>query len=208
MRPAVDEPRAITWPIQVVASCCAGHGDTNLPAVTCTIRPATEADIPAIATIYGEAVRTDTASFETEPPTVAEMARRFAILREGGFPYLVAERDGMVAGYAYAGPYHQRAAYRSTLEDSIYVARTARGSGVGRTLLAALIAASEEIGGRIMVAVIAESESTASVALHASLGFTPVGTLAGVGYKHARWLDVTLMQRPIGPGRSTPPTRV
>ncbi|MCJ2097066.1 GNAT family N-acetyltransferase [Methylobacterium sp. J-072] len=176
--------------------------------MTQAIRPATEADIAAIASIYGDAVRTGTASFELEPPSVEEMARRFAVVREGGFPYLAAVRDGHVAGYAYAGPYHQRAAYRSTLEDSIYVARAARGTGIGRALLAALITEAERIGGRTLVAVIAESDSPASVALHAGLGFTPVGILAGVGYKHGRWLDVTLMQRQLGPGRSVPPTRV
>lgn len=175
--------------------------------MTDTIRPATEADLTAVTAIYAEAVSTSTASFETEPPTRDEMVRRFASLRDGGFPYLVAVRDGTVAGYAYAGPYHQRAAYRSTLEDSIYVARAARGGGVGRRLLAALIAASEQIDGRTMVAVIADSGSPASIALHASLGFTLVGTLAGVGYKHGRWLDVTLMQRALGPGRGVPPTR-
>jgi phosphinothricin acetyltransferase len=176
--------------------------------VTHTIRPATEADIPAIAAIYDEAVRTSTVSFELEPPGVAEMARRFALLREGGFPYLVSVGNGAVAGYAYAGPYHQRAAYRSTVEDSIYVARAARGAGVGRTLLTALIAEAERIGARAMIAVIAQSDTAASVALHAGLGFTPVGTLVGVGYKHERWLDVTLMQRALGPGRSTKPTRL
>jgi L-amino acid N-acyltransferase YncA len=175
--------------------------------VTDAIRPATEADLTAITAIYADAVSTSTASFEMEPPTRDEMVRRFAILRDGGFPYLVAARDRTVVGYAYAGPYHQRAAYRSTLEDSIYVARAARGGGVGRRLLAALIAASEQIDGRTMVAVIADSGSPASIALHASLGFTSVGTLAGVGYKHGRWLDVTLMQRALGPGRGVPPTR-
>jgi L-amino acid N-acyltransferase YncA len=172
------------------------------------IRAATEADLTAITAIYGAAVSGSTASFETEPPSLAEMTRRFAVLRDGGFPYLVAVRDGAVAGYAYAGPYHQRAAYRSTVEDSIYVAQTVRGAGIGRRLLAALIAECERIDCRTMVAVIADSGSPASAALHAALGFTPVGTLAGVGYKHGRWLDVTLMQRPLGPARSAPPTRL
>ncbi|MEL6062840.1 MULTISPECIES: GNAT family N-acetyltransferase [unclassified Methylobacterium] len=175
--------------------------------MTDAIRPASEADLPAITAIYRDAVTTSTASFETEPPTLDEMTRRFAVLREGGFPYLVAVDNDAVIGYAYAGPYHQRAAYRSTVEDSIYVARTARGGGVGRALLEALITACERIDCRTMVAVIAESGSPASAALHAGLGFRPVGTLVGVGYKHGHWLDVTLMQRPLGPGRGTPPTR-
>lgn len=176
--------------------------------MTHAIRPATEADLPIITAIYGDAVSTSTASFETEPPTVAEMARRFTDLRDGGFPYLVALRDGSVVGYAYAGPYHRRAAYRSTVEDSIYVARDFRGGRIGHGLLAALIAACERIDRRAMVAVIAESDSPASLALHASLGFVPVGTLAGVGFKHGRWLDVALMQRALGPARTTPPTRL
>ncbi len=172
-----------------------------------TIRPATDADIPAIAAIYDEAVATGTATFEMHPPGPTEMGRRFALLRDGGFPYLVAECTGILAGYAYAGPYHQRAAYNSTLEDSIYVARDARGGGIGANLLAALLAAAERVGGRLMVAIIADSDSPASVALHARLGFTRVGSLTGVGYKHGRWLDTTLMQRAIGPGRDLPPTR-
>ena len=175
--------------------------------MTDTIRPATEADLPAITAIYGDAVSTSTVSFETDPPSLDEMGRRFAVLRDDGFPYRVAIRDGTVIGYAYAGPYHQRAAYRSTVEDSIYVARAARGGGVGRRLLEALIVESERIDCRAMVAIIAESGSPASAALHARLGFRPVGTLAAVGYKHGRWLDVTLMQRPLGPADATPPTR-
>ena len=171
------------------------------------IRPSTDADLPAIAAIYAPAVRHGAASFELEPPDEAEMARRRRALLDGGYPYLVAVRDGAVAGYAYAGPYHQRAAYRSTVEDSIYVAQDARGSGIGRGLLEALITASERIDCRTMVAIIAESGSPASAKLHARLGFRPVGTLAAVGYKHGRWLDVTLMQRALGPASGTPPTR-
>lgn len=176
--------------------------------MTDAIRPASESDLPTITAIYGEAVTTSTASFEAEPPTLDEMTRRFAALRAGDFPYLVAVRDGAVVGYAYAGPYHQRAAYRSTVEDSIYVARNARGGGIGRALLEALIVACERIDCRAMVAIIAESGSPASMTLHMRLGFMTVGTLAGVGYKHGRWLDVTLMQRPLGLARTTPPTRL
>jgi len=175
--------------------------------MTDTIRFATEADLTAITAIYGDAVSTSTVSFETDPPSRDEMARRFAGLRDGGFPYLVAVRDGAVIGYAYAGPYHQRAAYRSTVEDSIYVARAARGGGIGRQLLEALITECERIDCRTMVAIIAESGLPASAALHARLGFHLVGTLAAVGYKHGRWLDVTLMQRSLGPANATPPTR-
>jgi L-amino acid N-acyltransferase YncA len=192
MRPALPVPRAPAYP----------------DGVSHAIRPAIEADIPAITAIYADAVATSTVSFETEPPGADEMARRFRVLCDGGYPYLVAIRDGTVAGYAYAGPYHQRAAYRSTVEDSIYVARAARAGGIGRSLLTALIAACERLDFRTMVAVIAESGSTASVALHDRLGFTPVGTLAAVGYKHGRWLDVTLMQRPLGAARNAPPTRI
>lgn len=176
--------------------------------MTDAIRLATEADLSTITAIYGDAVTTSTASFETDPPTLDEMTRRFTVLRDGGYPYLVAVRDGAVVGYAYAGPYHQRAAYRSTVEDSIYIAREARGGGIGRGLLEALIAASERIDCRTMVAVIAQSGSPASTALHGRLGFRPVGTLAAVGYKHGRWLDVTLMQRAIGPVSASPPTRL
>ena len=178
-----------------------------LASVSTTIRPATEADIPAITAIYDEAVATGTATFETDPPGPEQMGRRFAGLQAGGFPYLIAERAGILSGYAYAGPYHQRAAYRSTLEDSIYIAREARGSGIGRALLIELIAASERIDGRLMVAIIADSGSPASIALHASLGFSRVGSLTAVGYKHGRWIDTTLMQRALGPGRDQPPSR-
>ena len=170
-------------------------------------RPATEADIPAIAAIYAEAVRNGTATFETEPPSEAEMGRRLAEIVGAGFPYLVAEHGGRVAGYAYAGPYHPRPAYRSTVEDSVYVAPDARGLGLGRALLAAVIAACERIDCRVMVAVIADTGSPASVALHTGLGFVPAGRLRAVGHKHGRWLDTVLMQRRLGPGDDAPPTR-
>jgi len=171
------------------------------------VRSSRDGDLPQITEIYAHAVRHGTASFELEPPVEAEMTRRRGVLIDGGFPYLVAEADGAVLGYAYAGPYRPRAAYRSTVEDSIYVADSAQGRGVGRALLDALIRECERLDFRLMVAVIGDEASAGSIALHRSAGFTPVGTLAGIGYKHGRWLASVLMQRTLGPGASTPPTR-
>jgi phosphinothricin acetyltransferase len=171
------------------------------------VRPSAEADIPAIAAIYSHAVLHGTASFELDPPAEAEMARRRMAILEGGYPYLVAERGGEILGYAYAGAYRTRPAYRSTVEDSIYVAPSAQGQGIGRVLLTALIGECEALDFRLMVAVIGDEESKGSIALHRSLGFAPVGILKGIGYKHGRWLSTVLMQRPLGRGMTAPPTR-
>src|SRR4051794_8730829 len=171
------------------------------------VRPSQDSDLAQIAAIYAHAVRHGTASFELDPPPEAEMARRRSALIEGGYPYLVAEAEGAILGYAYAGPYRPRAAYRSTVEDSIYIAPAAQGRGVGRALLAALIRECEARDFRLMVAVIGDEASAGSIALHRSAGFEHVGTLPGIGYKHGRWLASVLMQRVLGPGTSTPPTR-
>src|SRR6478609_2645884 len=173
--------------------------------MTVAIRPAALADIPAITRIYAHAVEHGTASFELAPPDEAEMTRRMQALLDGKFPYLAAELDGRVAGYAYAGLYRTRPAYRFTLEDSVYVAPEAQRRGIGRALLAALIEASAARGFRQMIAVIGDSEQAASIALHAALGFAPIGTFANVGFKFGRWLDTVLMQRALGPGGSAPP---
>jgi phosphinothricin acetyltransferase len=169
------------------------------------IRPALPDDVPAIAAIYGEAVRKGTASFEIEAPSEEEMARRMAMLAEGGYPYLAAEGADGVVGYGYAGPYRPRPAYRNTVEDSIYLVPGARGRGLGRTLLHALIRESERRDFRQMIAVIGDSAHVASIRLHASAGFALIGTFTDVGYKHGRWLDSVLMQRPLGRGSATPP---
>ncbi len=171
------------------------------------IRPSLEADIPVIASIYAHAVTHGTASFELDPPSEDEMARRRAAVLDGGYPYLVAEREGEILGYAYAGAYRTRPAYRSTVEDSIYIAPQAQGQGIGRALLTALIAECERRDFRLMVAVIGDEESKGSIGLHRSLGFEPVGVLKGIGYKHGRWLSTVLMQRALGQGTSMPPTR-
>jgi phosphinothricin acetyltransferase len=170
-----------------------------------SIRPATNADIPAITRIYAYAVEHGTASFELEPPSEAEMARRMSELMGKGYPYLAAEVDGELAGYAYAGPYRARPAYRLTVEDSVYVAADSQGRGVGRALLAALIEQAEARGYRQMVAVIGDSEQATSIALHAALGFAYIGTLPNVGFKFGRWLDTVLMQHPLGKGSTADP---
>jgi phosphinothricin acetyltransferase len=150
-------------------------------------------------------VRHGTASFEIEPPDEAEMMRRYAALRDGDHPFLVAEFDGRVAAYAYAGPFRLRAAFRWTVEDSIYVEPAAQRRGLGRKLLHALIAESEARGFRQMLAVIGDAANAPSIELHRALGFRPVGTFSDVGFKFGRWLDSVLMQRTLGRGAATPP---
>jgi phosphinothricin acetyltransferase len=170
------------------------------------IRPATPADIPAITRIYGESVRNATASFELEPPDETEMARRMAELTGKGFPYLVADSGGELAGYAYAGLYRTRPAYRWTVEDSVYIAPGNQRGGVGRALLAALIEACTQRGFRQMIAVIGDSSrQPGSIALHKALGFQHIGILPDVGFKHGHWCDSLLMQRALGPGGTTNP---
>jgi L-amino acid N-acyltransferase YncA len=169
-----------------------------------TIRSCAASDIPAITAIYRPAVLTGTASFEIEPPDEAEMERRREALLAGNHPYLVAEGEGALIGYAYAGLYRARPAYRSTVENSVYVRHGEQGQGLGRALLAALIEEAGARGFRQMIAVIGDSANTPSIALHAALGFELVGTLRSVGWKHGRWLDTVLMQRALGPGDGAP----
>jgi L-amino acid N-acyltransferase YncA len=168
------------------------------------IRPAALADIAAITRIYAHAVEHGTASFETEPPNEAEMARRQQKLLEKDYPYLVAEVAGAVAGYTYAGPYRDRRAYDWCVEDSVYVATELHHKGIGRLLLTHLIAESEQRGFRQMLGVIGDSANTASVAVHAAVGFRHIGTFQSIGFKHGRWLDTVLMQRALGSADTTP----
>jgi L-amino acid N-acyltransferase YncA len=170
-----------------------------------TIRPAAPADIAAITGIYAEAVRHGTATFEIEPPDQAEMARRQQVLLAKRYPYLIAERSGVVAGYAYAGPYRDRPAYNWCVEDSIYIAPEFHRQGIGRLLLTRLITETEALGFRQMLGVIGDSANIASVAVHAAVGFRPIGTFQSVGFKHGRWLDTVLMQRPLGRSDGSPP---
>ena len=171
-----------------------------------SIRPATTADIPAIARIYGDSVIAGTATFELEPPGESEMEARMRQVTAAGYPYLTAEWNGDFAGYAYASAYRIRPAYRFTVENSLYVAPDMQRRGVGRALMAALIVECEHRGFRQMIAVIGDSPSqTASIALHKAAGFSVVGTLGDVGFKHGRWLDTLLMQLALGNGAESPP---
>ena len=169
------------------------------------VRPATPRDIPAITEIYGQAVREGTASFEIEIPDAVEMMQRYERLMAARYPYLVSELDGAILGYAYAGLYRARPAYRWTVEDSVYVDVSAQRRGVGRALLGRLIADSEARGFRQMIAVIGDSAQTASIELHRAAGFRMVGTFESVGHKFGRWLDSVMMQRALGPGAMTQP---
>jgi phosphinothricin acetyltransferase len=169
------------------------------------IRAARLADIAAITRIYAEAVEHGTATFEIEPPAEAEMARRQRALLVDGYPYLVAEVGGLVAGFAYAGSYRARPAYSWCVEDSIYLAPQFRRRGLGAALLTRLVEDAAARGFRQMIAVIGDSAQVPSIAVHARVGFAHIGTLRSVGFKHGRWLDTVLMQRPLGSGDQTPP---
>ena len=161
--------------------------------------------VAAITDIYAHHVLHGFASFETEPPNAAEMRRRYRLVREQGLPFLIAELDGRIAGYAYASAYRARAAYRYTVEDSVYVQHGQQGRGVGSALLTALIAGCTQAGRRQMIAVIGDSANRPSIRLHERCGFIHVGLLPATGWKFSRWIDSVLMQRGLGPGASSPP---
>jgi L-amino acid N-acyltransferase YncA len=169
------------------------------------LRPATLADIPAITAIYAHAVRHGTASFELEPPTEAEMTRRMQAVLDGKFPYLAAEIDGKLAGYAYASLYRTRPAYRFTVENSVYVAADMHRRGIGKALLQRLIEECTARGYRQMIAVIGDSDQAASIGVHKACGFEPAGNLRSIGWKFGKWLDTPLMQRALGDGAKTRP---
>ena len=173
-------------------------------ATALALRTAVEEDFAAVTAIYAHDVRTGTATFEIDPPDTAEMLRRWREVTVRGLPYLVAVVRGEVIGYAYVSPFRPRPAYRYTVEDSVYVRDEARGAGVGRALLAALIDGAVHAGARQMVAAIGDADNERSIRLHAALGFDHVGTLRHVGNKFGRWLDVVLMQRSLGPGGNAP----
>lgn len=170
---------------------------TQSPLPVC-IRPATPDDMAQVLAIYSYYVTRTAASFEEQVPSVAEMQRRREEVFARNLPYLIAEEDGEVLGYTYAGPWRPRSAYRYTVEDSIYVAPFVQRRGVGKALLGALIDRCAELGYRRMIAVIGDSANQGSIGLHRSLGFRQEGVLRGVGLKFGRWVDVVIMHRVLG----------
>lgn len=163
------------------------------------LRDVTEADIAQIQAIYSHHVLHGAASFEEVPPDLAEMTARFAALKAKHMPYIAAVEGDRVLGYAYAGPYRPRVAYRYTVEDSIYLAPDAAGRGLGRLLLSEIVARCTALGMRQMIAIIGDSANAASIGLHRALGFAPIGTFPAVGFKFGRWVDSVLMQRALAP---------
>jgi phosphinothricin acetyltransferase len=172
------------------------------------VRDATAADAAALAAIYGHHVLHGTGTFEEVPPSVAEMAGRLAAVRARGLPFLGAVEGGAIVGLAYAAPFRLRAAYRYTAEDSVYVAPGRVGQGIGRALLQAVIDRCAALGLRQLIAIVGDSANVASIGLHRSLGFEQKAVLPAVGFKHGAWVDIVLMQRPLGPGGAAPPEGV
>lgn len=168
------------------------------------IRHSIDADVSAIATIYAHHVLHGTGTFETEPPSPADMASRRADVLAKGLPYLVAEEDGQVLGFAYCNWFKPRPAYRFSAEDSIYLAPDQAGRGLGRQLLSALAAQAEQVGVRKLIAVIGDSANVGSIGVHQALGFQHVGVLSSCGWKFDRWLDVVLMEKSLGAGDLAP----
>ncbi len=173
---------------------------------TITVRDAAATDIPIIWSIYAHHVLHGLASFEETPPEAAEIERRYRDIVGRGLPYVVAELDGRVAAYAYAGPYRARPAYRYAVEDSVFATPDATGRGLGRAALAEIIGRTTAIGYRQMIAIIGDSGNVASIRLHEALGFRHAGSLRSVGFKLGRWVDSVLMQLSLGPGDSRPPS--
>ena len=169
------------------------------------IRAAEPADAESLAAIYGHHVLHGLGTFEERPPSPAEMEGRRTAIADQGLPYLVAEDAGRVLGFAYAAPFRPRAAYRYTVEDSVYIAPDAIGRGVGRAVLSAVLEACEALGVRQVVAVIGDSGNTASIGLHSALGFAHSGVGKSFGFKHGRWVDIVWMQKALNGGDTRPP---
>jgi L-amino acid N-acyltransferase YncA len=202
-------PLAGTLPVSEKNALALGHPGQNqtfkfLPHML-LIRPSRDEDIPAITAIYAHHVLHGTGSFETDPPSVADMTARRADVLSKGLPYLVAEQDAKIVGFAYGNWFKPRPAYRYSVEDSIYLAPGLQRKGLGRALLAELLARCEAVGIRKVMAIVGDSANAGSVGVHRSLGFTPVGTIDACGWKLGAWRDIVIMQKTLGPGSTEPP---
>lgn len=169
------------------------------------LRPATVGDAVAVAALYAYHVLNGVGTFEEVPPTPPQTAGRIATVQDRGLPFYVAEADGAIQAFAYASPFRMRAAYRHTLETSVYVAQDARRSGYGRAVMAPVITACEALDIHQLIAVIGGSDNAGSIGLHTALGYRMAGRLEGVGYKAGRWIDVIQMQRPLNGGAGAAP---
>jgi L-amino acid N-acyltransferase YncA len=169
------------------------------------IRPSTDADLPDITAIYAHHVLTGTGTFEVDPPSLDDMRGRRADVLAKGLPWLVAVQDDKVVGYAYCNWFKPRPAYRYSAEDSIYLSPEVAGKGIGRTLLAELMAQAQRVGVRKLIAVIGDSANAGSIAVHTSAGFQSVGVLKSCGWKFDKWLDVVMMDKALGEADSTAP---
>lgn len=173
--------------------------------MTIEVRDATAGNVAAALAIYTHHVRHGFGTFDEAPPSLAEYEAKWRGIVDSGLPFLVAEADGAIAGFAYGSAFRPRSGYRYTVEDSVYIRNDMRGQGVGTLLLTSLIARLERTGARQVVAVIGDSQNTGSIALHRKAGFVHAGTLASIGYKLGRWVDVVFMQRALNGGNETPP---
>jgi L-amino acid N-acyltransferase YncA len=180
---------------------CYRNGDVALPSPQAVVRAAVPADAEPVAAIFAHYVATSVATFEEVAPTAADWRQRLDDLAARSLPFLVAEAEGAVCGFAYASPWRPKPAYRHTVEDTVYLAPGHTGRGIGSALLGGLLARCADAGARQVIAVIADTGSDASAALHRRFGFTQAGRLSGVGRKYGRWIDTVLMQKDLGPGR-------
>ena len=187
------------------ATRCKARDYIHFPPPMPILRASRDEDITAITAIYAHHVLHGTGTFEIDPPTAADMAARRADVLARGLPYIVAEKNGQILGFAYCNWFTPRPAYRFSAEDSIYVADAARGLGVGRQLLAELATQAEAAGVRKLLAVIGDSANAGSIGVHRALGFTEVGVLRSVGWKFGAWRDIVLMEKPLGAGDTTDP---
>lgn len=171
-----------------------------------SVRDLAEKDLEAVTRIYEHHILHGTGTFDETPLSLHEMRERYEKVRAQGLPWLVAEENGAVIGYAYAMLFHARFGWRFTLEDSVYVDPAHHRRGAGGALLSELLTRCEAQGYRQMIAAIGDSSNHGSIGLHRALGFEDAGIYKSVGLKFGRWLDVVLMQRSLGEGATTIPS--